>query len=246
MIRPTARSWRSALLACVVVVSVCACAPEPAEEDGASLSAEGSAKADALLADHQAAVAAGNWEAAEAAAAQLADGYRDSAQRRAIMPGLAEVEAKAGQVREARRLRDRWEYQAVSLPSGVQRSATIGSRTVAFEEGEVEPVADARLVLRDHPDWGRSAYLLLEQQRFDCGKPCAMQIAFDDAAATAWPGKQADSGQGPALFINEERRFVRALEEASTVRITLPKGSGSIPSLGFEVAGFEPGRYAKP
>jgi hypothetical protein len=75
-----------------------------------------------------------------------------------------------------------------------------------------------------------------------------MDIAFDDAAATRWSGKQADSGHGPALFINDEARFITQLEQAKSVRVTLPKGSGHIKSLRFDVAGFRRPNYesAKP
>jgi len=134
----------------------------------------------------------------------------------------------------------------VPAEGGTQRSAAIYSRTVAVDEEQAAPIADARLVLRDHPSWGRSAYLLLEQSKFACGSPCNLRIAFDDAAASEWSGKQADSGKGPALFINDEAKFIAALDAAKLVRITLPKGSGTIPSLVFEVSGYDAKRYANP
>jgi hypothetical protein len=148
--------------------------------------------------------------------------------------------------RESRRLHELWDYQAVAVGKGVQRSAAIYSRTVEFEEGEIAPVPDAQLVLRDHPSWGRSVYLLLGQSRFKCGSPCAMQIRFDDGPAQTFSGKQADSGKGPALFIEADQRFIDAMGRSGKVRIELPKGSGRIPALVFEVAGYVPGRFEKP
>ena len=139
-----------------------------------------------------------------------------------------------------------WDYQAVAVGKGVQRSAAIYSRTVPAEEGQPVPTSDAQLVLRDHPSWGRSAYLLLAQSRFDCGTPCTMQIRFDDGEARRYAGKQADSGKGPALFIEDEKRFIEAMTDAGKVRIELPKGSGRIPALVFEVAGYDPDRFEKP
>jgi hypothetical protein len=73
-----------------------------------------------------------------------------------------------------------------------------------------------------------------------------MRIAFDEAAAETYPGKQADSGKGPALFIEDEPRFIQALQAAGRVRIELPKGSGSVSALEFEVGGFDAARYEKP
>jgi hypothetical protein len=144
---------------------------------------------------------------------------------------------------ESSRLRSLWTYQGVTLKEGVQRSASIYSRTVPVEEGEIAPVPDAELVLRDHPSWGRSAYLLLAQSRFACGKPCAMTIAFDGDEPRRFAGKQADSGKGPALFIENETGFIAALKSAKTIRIVLPKGSGLVSSLTFEVGGYDSSRY---
>ena len=146
---------------------------------------------------------------------------------------------------EVKRLQNLWVYQSVAVTGGVQRSASIDSRTVPVEDGEIIPVPDAQLVLRDHPSWGRSAYLLLARSRFNCGKPCVMMIAFDAGEPHRFVGLQADSGKGPALFINDESGFINALKKAKVVRIALPKGSGLVSSLTFEVAGFDAASYAR-
>jgi hypothetical protein len=152
-------------------------------------------------------------------------------------------EAEMQALAEKRRLQGLWDYQDVQFDEGVQHSAAIYSKTLPAEEGEIAPVPDARLVLRDNPNWGRSAYLLLAQSKFACGKPCAMKIAFDDGAATKYAGKQADSGKGPALFIDDEKKFIAALKAAKLVKISLPKGSGLVTSLTFEVGGYDAARY---
>ena len=157
----------------------------------------------------------------------------------AAQPGLALAARGA-------RLRGLWDYQANAVGSGTQRSASIFSRTVDLGEDQPAAIPDAQLVLRDHPEWGRSAYLLLAQSKFACGKPCTLQLAFDAQAPAEWRGKQADSGHGPALFIEDDARFVAALQKAKQLRVSLPKGSGSIGTLVFEVGGFAPERYARP
>ena len=147
--------------------------------------------------------------------------------------------------RDAHRLEGLWTYQAIALGKGVQRSASSDSRTVPAEEGELAPVADAQLILRDHPDWGRSAYLLLAEKDFRCGRPCRLQLRFDDGAEADWAGKQADSGKGPALFVQDDARFLDALSKARLVRFGLPPGSGRIASLSFETGGFRRERYER-
>lgn len=232
------------LFAAVLCLALPACTSP--SEDEAGLSATDIAKADKLLADYEAARAIENWEGAEAKADQLKSKYPESEAAGRLKSSLAQVRAKAQQARESRRLASLWTYQAVPVDGGVQRSASIFSKTVAVDEGSPAPVPDAQLVLRDHPAWGRSAYLLLEQSKFECGKPCTVKISFVDVAAQAWEAKQADSGSGPALFIVDEAGFIAQMDNSDNIRIVLPEGSGLVPSVSFEVAGFDAGRYAKP
>lgn len=234
-----AQAWLCGALALLV-----ACAQQTDPET--ALSASEQAKAAGLLDSFEAARREQNWEVAEAHADQLRAKYPRSEAARRIEPQLAAVRAGAEAAREQRRLRDLWDYQAVPAGGGEQRTATLYSRTVEVGEGEPAIVPDAQLVLRDHPQWGASAYLLLAQSRFRCGPPCRMEIAFDDGASERFAGKQADSGKGPALFIEDEARFIEAMSRAKKLRIQLPKGSGSASSLSFEVGGFDPARYAKP
>lgn len=236
--------WKAALLC--LLLAACSGQDAGEGEGEAELSAEDAARATALFKDYEAARSAGNPEAAEAAADRLRERYPGSDATLGLEVTLPEVRRQADALRETRRLQGLWDYQANAVEGGTQRSAAIPSKVAEVGEDQPVPMPDAQLVLRDHPAWGRSAYLLLAQSKFQCGKPCRVQIAFDDAAAEGYPGKQADSGKGPALFIEDEPRFVRALGGAKKVRIELPKGSGLVPALVFEVGGFAPERYAKP
>ena len=231
-----------ALLLCLALAA-CGGGAEEGEEGGAALSAGDEAKAALMLEEYNDARQAGNPVAAEAAADRLRDKYPDSAAVRALEPTIGEVREAAQALRDTERQRKLWDYQENAAGKGVQRTATIFSRVPELGEDAPPAVPDAQLVLRDHPEWGRSVYLLLEQSKFSCGKPCTLQLAFDGGALETWPGKQADSGQGPALFIEDEPRFMKALPTAKTLKVVLPKGSGSLQSLSFEVAGFDPTRY---
>jgi hypothetical protein len=229
-----------------LVLGGCSGAGESGGEAAGETSAAEQAAASALLDSYESARVGGNFEVAESLADQLRDKYPDSRAAARLGPELEQVRSGAAAARAQRRLRDLWEYQALAVGKGVQRSASIYSRTVPVEEGEVAPTPDAQLVLRDHPSWGRSAYLLLAQSRFTCGKPCRMQIRFDQQPARQFAGKQADSGKGPALFIEDEADFINALAKAGEIRIQLPKGSGSITSLVFETGGYQPQSFEKP
>jgi hypothetical protein len=228
-------------------LALCACQDNgEGGEGGAKLGAEDQAKAAAMLDDYQSARQQGNPEAAEAAADKLREKYPDSDAAHQLDSTLAQVRKDAEALRDKRRLQKLWDYQANDVGKGVQRSATIFSRVPDLGEDAPAPVPDAQLVLRDHPDWGRSVYLLLQDAKFNCGKPCTLQLAFDGAPLTTWAGKQADSGHGPALFIEDEPRFVKELPVAKTLKIVLPKNSGHLSTLNFEVGGYDAARYAKP
>lgn len=234
------RAW-TLLLAGVIAVG---CAKE-ADPEG-ELSAADQGRATEMLAAFESASQEQNWEVAEAHADTLRAAFPGSELADRMAPTLEAVREQATQQRDARRLRDLWDYQAVAKDKGVQRTATVLSRTAVVEEGELAIQPDAQLVLRDHPQWGRSTYLLFAQSKFRCGPPCRMQISIDGGVAQSFAGKQADSGKGPALFIEDEARFIKLMSEARKMRIQLPKGSGSATSLVFEVSGFNAARYDKP
>lgn len=233
---------RPIALAGLLLLAACADPGDP----GTAMSDADRTQARRLQADYETARANGDWLGAEMRADELRRRFPDSDAEQAIAASLADVRRQAETLREAQRLRELWTYQATSAEGGVQRTATIYSRTPPVEEDMPAITADARLVLRDHPSWGRSAYLLLEQKQFACGSPCAMRIAFDGGEPRRFAGKQADSGQGPALFIEDDEGFIAAMEAAKDVKVLLPEGSGRLRSLNFDVAGFVPARYAKP
>lgn len=160
-----------------------------------------------------------------------------------VTPSATELAAQAAA--EAQRLQDLWDYQRVPVPGGEQVTAALYSHVEVDPEAETMPVPDARLVLRRHPDWGRSAYLLLNQRSLRCGPPCKLSIRFDDGATQTYAGKPADSGSGPALFIVDEARFRDALATAKRLRLQLPQSGALVPVFVFEVAGFQPERLER-
>jgi hypothetical protein len=152
---------------------------------------------------------------------------------------LDDVVAKAEDATNQSILAALWNYQKTPAGEGTQYTAMISSYVEEDANGVPVGEPDARLVLRVHPDWGKSAYLLLAQKQFTCGDPCTMQIAWDGAPAEDYVGKQADSGQGPALFIEERERFYSMLRTSKSVKIVLPKAGGYAPTLRFDVGGYD-------
>ena len=203
-------------------------------------SAEQQAQDQQDLAKYQQLRADGQFELAEQQAERLLKRHGKTTAANALRETLTDTHERAATQREQRRLEALWDYQRVAVAGGEQRTAALYSLVDGDPEAEVAAIPDARLVLRRHPDWGRSAYLLLNQSSLHCGPPCEIVLRFDGGEAQRYHGKPADSGSGPALFIVEEARFLDALQKARRLRIELPRSGVLAPAFEFEVAGFLP------
>lgn len=228
-------AWLVALSACMLL-SACSAEPE-------GFSAEQQAQASAWRDAYQAYREREQFELAEQEADRLLAQYGDSEAAQSVRVTLADTREHAQTQREQRRLASLWDYQRIPVAGGEQVTAAIYSHSEVDPDAEVVPVPDARLVLRRHPDWGRSAYLLLNQRQLDCGPPCVLSIRFDRNAVQTFRGKPADSGSGPALFIVEDVRFREAMASAQTIRIELPRSKALVPVFVFEVGGFSASQF---
>ncbi len=192
-------------------------------------------QAAALMKDLDAAVQEKNWLLALQNADVLAARFPDSDEAKALKPRYAEISEQAKVMQDERRLASLWDYQQVAVGKKTQFSAGIYSNPEMFagEPSDLPPAA--RMIIRIHPDWGNSIYLVLAQSQFRCGSPCTMQVSFDDGKYTTYPGKQADTGKGPALFIENDKVFYKALLAAKNIKIKV-KG---VPSLEYEVASYD-------
>ena len=226
---------RKLLLMSVLALAAC----QPAEPDPAFDEAKGAE----LLEAYEAARADADWEIAEARGDELRRRHGETEAAKTMRATLDQVRAEAEAMREQRRLVGLWEYQAIPAAGGTQHTAAIYSRVETSPEAEEEEVAaipDARLILRRHPEWGDSVYLVLTQKALECGPPCRLQIRFDDGETQSFVGDPADTGTGPALFIEERDRFLAAMRGARRVRIELPRSGHLVPVFEFEVGGFRP------
>lgn len=221
------------------VLSLVACQPEPV--DPSEDEAAGAGK----LALYEAARADEDFEIAEMHGNQLDQDHGKTQAAATMRESIDDVRAQAEAMRERRRLLGLWDYQSVAVEGGTQHSAAIYSKVPGFdaEAGGPAPRPEARLVLRRHPEWGESAYLVLEMSTLRCGPPCRLKIRFDDAPAREFAGEPADTGSGPAVFIKDEPGFLKAMAEAERVRIELPRNGVLVPSFEFEVGGYRPALY---
>jgi hypothetical protein len=236
--------WRVAAIAvCLGAVLATGGCSNADSEDPEQLTPAQADEAQALVQEYDRAVRDKDWPLAAKTADRLRKKYPASEAAAKVRETLGDVQKHVDDAAAANALASLWNYQANPAGEGTQYTAMANSHVDTDDNGNYLAEPDARLVLRVHPEWGHSAYLLLAQKQFTCGEPCTLQIAFDDGPQEPWDGKQADSGQGPALFIEDHARFYAAMRAAQVVRIHLPKTEGSIaPTLRFDVGGYDAAR----
>ena len=173
-----------------------------------------------LQGEYDAAVTAGNWELARVHGAALLAQYPGTQAAAVVAPALAEVTAKADATRE-------------------QRSAAILS-TEPVDTGGAAP-ATVQLVIRDHPEWKRSAYLVLQGGDFDCYGGCKIKVAFDDAAPKPMSAWRPKTDEAIAMFIEDYRGLWKKLRQAQRLQVEFPVKGGPAKAGGTRTAVFEVG-----
>ena len=93
--------------------------------------------------------------------------------------------------------------------------------------------------MRQHPQWGQSVYLLLDNAKFDCSRGCAtLPVRFDDAPAQRMKTTIPPTGE-PALFIDDDKGFIAKMLKAKSVAIDATiKGEGA-KTFVFEIGGYD-------
>jgi len=189
----------------------------------------------ALMKDFDRAEQDKNWLLALQNADVLIARFPESVEAKALKLRYDDISSQAQAMQEERRLASLWDYQQVAVGKKTQFSAGIYSKPEMFAGQPSDLPPSARMIIRIHPEWGNSIYLVLAQSKFQCGSPCGMQISFDSGEYQKFPGLQADTGNGPALFIENEKVFYKSLQAAKNLKIKV-KG---VPDLEYEVASYD-------
>ncbi|MEO7478508.1 MAG: hypothetical protein ABIT64_04650, partial [Lysobacteraceae bacterium] len=179
--------------------------------------------------------AAGQYELAQAYANQLLHDAPDSVAAREVQATLADTSVRVDEARDKRRLTILWSYNVALMEGGgdgVVRSAAIYATPSPGDDGS--PV---RLVLRQHPKWGRSVYLVLDKGEFDCAPGCKVSVKFDDAPAHPFAASKSDQNK-QAMFIDDEKTIRDILDKIRVITIETSV-DGKPRTLTFEVGGFD-------
>ncbi len=211
---------------------------EAQEREAAVVRAAAEENAAAALArEYNDAIAERNWEMARVHGAALMAQYPDSDAVAAMEAGYEEVKTKAEDAREARRMEALWSYSQVSTAGAIQRSAMIYGKDPVDVDGS--GAKQVQLVFRDHPEWERSAYLVLQAGDFRCAGGCRVQVKADDAAPKAMDAWRPDTDEAIAMFISDEKALWKLLRDTDVVEIEFPVKAGGTRTAVFETGGLD-------
>jgi len=183
------------------------------------------------------AVSKENWTLAKAQGEVLLAEYPDAEATKRVAGQLEEIKAKADAAREGMRTAALWSYNTETVKGGKQLSAAIYAKDDVDTDGSGPN--QVRLIFRDHPSWGRSAYLVLQAGDFRCPGGCKVQVKVDDAAPKAMAATRPKTDEAIAMFIEDERTLWRLTKGAKVIAIEFPTRDVGKRTAVFEVAGLD-------
>ena len=227
------------LLSAALLLAACRPAPDP-EAIRAQQAAAQEQAAEAMARQFDEQFAAQNWALAKAHGDVLMAEYPDSEAAARIEAQHFEATDKADAAANARRVEALWAYQSEPVGAKQQLSAAIYAKdNVETDGASPRPV---RLIFRDHPEWGDSAYLTLEAGDFDCYGGCKVQVAVDDAAPKPMAASRPDTDEAIAMFIEDEAALWKLAGDADVIAIEFPVKAGGTRTAMFEVGGLDTGK----
>ena len=237
---------KTAALAIATVLLLAACKgqdPQAAAQAAAVQAAVEEQKAEAMAKQFDEAMAAQNWHLAKGYGEVLQIEHPSSAAAARIQPLLGDIKAKAEAQAQQRRLAALWSYGDEPVgKSGNQLSAAIYSQEPVDTDGSgANPV---RLIFRDHPSWGRSAYLVLEKGDFDCYQGCRLKVVADGKTLTL-PGSRPKTDEAIAMFIDDHKALWKLAKKSRQVSIEFPTKAVGKRTAEFEVGGLDPVKLPK-
>jgi hypothetical protein len=236
---------KHALLAIALVALLPACRggdPQAVAQAAAAQAAAQERAAEDMAGQFDDAVAAQNWHLAKGLGDVLLMDHPASAAAARIKPRLEEIRAKAEAEAQQRRLAALWSYGEEPVKGGTQLSAAIYSQEpVDTDGGGAHPV---RLIFRDHPSWGRSAYLLLEAGDFDCYGGCRLKVTAD-GKTHALPGSRPRTDEAIAMFIDDHKALWKLAKASKQLSIEFPTKDVGRKTVDFEVGGLDARKLPK-
>ena len=109
---------------------------------------------------------------------------------------------------------------------------------------DVQRLWPVRLIFRDHPEWGRSSYLVLEAGDFDCYAGCKLKVTVDGKVHTL-PGSRPKTDEAIAMFVDDHKALWRLAKASKQLSIEFPTKAVGKRTAEFEVGGLDAGKLPK-
>jgi hypothetical protein len=160
--------------------------------------------------------------------------FPNSAAAKEVQQSLPDVEKRAKDTAEKRRLTALWTYQVGPMEGGTQSTASLYSTRPGGDRA-------VRLVLRRHTKWGQSVFLFGTGHGFVCKGNCVVQAQFD---GQSHPLRAFLPTTGePAMFIRDDKAFIAAMEKTKRITMNVEMQDGGKQELVFETGGYDPSKW---
>jgi len=151
-----------------------------------------------------------------------------------VQQTLPDVEKRAKEAADKRRLAALWTYQVGPMEGGTQSTASLYTTRPGGDRA-------VRLVLRRHTQWGQSVFLFGNGHGFVCKGNCTLQAQFDGKPHPL-RAFLPTSGE-PAIFIRDDKAFITAMEKTRRITIDTEMQDGGKQELVFETGGYDPSKW---
>ncbi|GLQ89223.1 hypothetical protein [Dyella flagellata] len=238
MTRTPFRFALAATAACGLLL-LAACSQDqnsPSPQDAAKAQAQQMAQeANRELETYQQALQGKNDELAAQVGETIVKQFPTSEAAKQVQQSLPEVEQRAKESEEKRRLTALWSYQVGPMEGGTQSTASIYSTRPSGDRA-------VRLVLRRHTQWGQSVFLFGTGHGFACKGNCTITAQFDGKPHPL-RAFLPTTGSEPAIFIRDDKPFITAMEKTKRITMDVTTRDGDQQELVFEVGGFDSSKW---
>lgn len=238
---------RHLIWATLAAFALCACDPGPSPNELQAMKAKrAEAAAQEQAENFHKLKKVGRPDLALDLAEDLLRKYPDSQAAASIKPELETLRTEIHAMREEVRLKSLWSYfdDEVKDAGGKMQSAYMFAKAPIAEAEPGKQAPRARLVLRKHPQWGDSVYLLSERGPFVCPDPCKVTVHFDGETRVV-PGEIPSTGEH-AIFVEDFAYFATHLADAKLVSFDVELRDLGAKTLEFEVGGYDPATIGTP
>ncbi|MBD8526055.1 hypothetical protein [Pseudomarimonas arenosa] len=208
---------RRILLCLVLFAGLLGCSDPEAERREAEARAQAAqarieALADEAYRQFEAVQSTNKPELALAYAEDILSRYPNSRAAQRLSEQLPKLREVAKASAEQRRLESLWTYHAVDDQEAGGRVFTAYVRA--------KNNSNLRLVLRRHPAWGQSVYLLADSDEFSCVKECRVAARADDQDLPKVLISEVKNNVPPAVFLEEDQKMLEIIDQAQTFEIS--------------------------